>query len=214
MNFRILITCEHGGNRIPRPYAGLFSGKKKLLESHQGYDLGALDLAKALSRTIGSPLYYTETSRLLVDCNRSPGGRGLFSEITRRLDERERRKILSRYYEPYREKVRRAIEAVIVAGNAAVHLSIHSFTPVLDGKIRDCDIGLLYDPARALEKEFCRRLSFLIKKEMPGIRIGMNRPYRGTSDGFTTHLRKTFPGESYLGIEFEANQALLGKVPR
>jgi len=209
VSFRIIITCEHGGNRVPARYAGLFRGKKKLLDSHRGYDIGALALAKALSRALESPLHYTETSRLLVDCNRSRVSRNLFSDITRRLDEGDRRDIIQRHYEPYREKVQGAIEGAVDAGDAVVHLSVHSFTPVLDGKRRDADIGLLYDPSRPLEKEFCRRLAPLIGKEVPGLRIRMNYPYRGTSDGFTTHLRTVFPPEAYLGIEIEANQALL-----
>jgi len=31
----LLITCEHGGNRIPARYRPLFRGAGKLLDSHQ-----------------------------------------------------------------------------------------------------------------------------------------------------------------------------------
>jgi hypothetical protein len=34
----------------------------------------------------------------------------------------------------------------------------------------------------------------------------LNYPYQGTSDGFTTHLRKKFPDSQYVGIELEVNQ--------
>ena len=34
----IVITCEHGGNRIPALYRGLFHGQRRQLESHRGYD--------------------------------------------------------------------------------------------------------------------------------------------------------------------------------
>ena len=44
-----LITCEHGGNRIPAPYRRLFRGQRALLDSHRGYDPGALVMAKALA---------------------------------------------------------------------------------------------------------------------------------------------------------------------
>ena len=37
-----LFTCEHGGNRIPAPYRRLFRGQRALLDSHRGYDPGAL----------------------------------------------------------------------------------------------------------------------------------------------------------------------------
>ena len=41
-----LITCEHGGNRIPPRYRDLFAGCEALLQSHRGYDPGALTLAR------------------------------------------------------------------------------------------------------------------------------------------------------------------------
>ncbi len=36
----IVITCEHGGNRVPKLYRELFHGQRRLLESHRGYDPG------------------------------------------------------------------------------------------------------------------------------------------------------------------------------
>lgn len=211
MIIRPIVTCEHAGNIIPAPYKKHFTGKKRLLESHRGYDIGALPLARALSRALDCPLHFTRVSRLLVDCNRSRGSRNLFSEISRGLGSAERGKIIMHHYDPYRKEVEDDIAATIAAGAAVLHFSVHSFTPVLEGVVRNTDLGILYDPARALEREFCRRLVPLLERELPGMRIRLNYPYRGTSDGFTSHLRKKFPGESYLGIEIEANQALLAK---
>jgi hypothetical protein len=34
----------------------------------------------------------------------------------------------------------------------------------------------------------------------------MNYPYQGKADGFTTTLRRQWPGDSYVGIEIEVNQ--------
>ena len=53
-NQHLVITCEHGGNRIPVRYRGLFKVKKAVLLSHRGYDIGALSLA-----TDGKYLYFT-----------------------------------------------------------------------------------------------------------------------------------------------------------
>ena len=46
----LLLTCEHGGNRIPPRYRTLFQGHRRLLESHRGYDRGALAVAILMSR--------------------------------------------------------------------------------------------------------------------------------------------------------------------
>ncbi len=214
MIVRPIVTCEHAGNSIPRPYAKLFSGKAKLLASHRGYDIGALPLARALARAFGCPLHFTTVSRLLVDCNRLRESSNLFSEVTRRLDVAEREWIVARFYDQYRREVEDDIAATIAAGAVALHFSVHSFTPVLGGRKREADIGLLYDPARAVEREFCKRLAPLLARELPGLKIRMNYPYKGSSDGLTTYLRKKFPEKSYLGIEIEANQAMLAKRGR
>jgi predicted N-formylglutamate amidohydrolase len=97
------------------------------------------------------------------------------------------------------------------AGRAVLHLSCHSFTPVLDGKERQAEIGLLYDPARNSEAAFSHELRKRLKFSLPGWRIRMNYPYRGTSDGVTSWLRESLSNEVYTGIEIELNQAFAAK---
>jgi predicted N-formylglutamate amidohydrolase len=86
---------------------------------------------------------------------------------------------------------------------------VHSFTPVLAGEVRTCDIGLLYDPRREAEGKFAEAWRKGLAERLPGFRIRKNYPYRGAADGFTTYLRKQFP-RSYLGIELELNQKHVG----
>ncbi len=100
------------------------------------------------------------------------------------------------------------LESVIDSGEIILHLSVHSFTPILEGKKRKTAIGLLYDPARIAEKNFCKEIKNELHKQLPEIKIRFNYPYLGKADGFTTYLRKRFP-EHYLGVEIEVNQNLL-----
>ena len=79
----VIITCEHGGNRIPAPYRRLFRGQRAVLDSHRGHDPGSLVMATALADTFSAPLLASTTSRLLVDLNRSVGHPQLFSTATR-----------------------------------------------------------------------------------------------------------------------------------
>ncbi len=78
-----LVTCEHGGNRIPPIYRALFRGQQAVLETHRGYDPGALVMAQALARSLQAPLVSSTVSRLLVDINRSIGHPQYFSAATR-----------------------------------------------------------------------------------------------------------------------------------
>src|SRR5258705_12004908 len=77
-----LITCEHGGNRIPAPYRRLFRGRRALLDSHRGYDPGALVMAKALAGAFKAPLVTSTISRLVIDLNPSIGHPPLFYTAT------------------------------------------------------------------------------------------------------------------------------------
>lgn len=202
----LLVTCEHGGNRIPARYRNLFEGHEALLETHRGYDAGALVMARDLAEAFEAPLFVSTVSRLLIDLNRSPGHPNLYSEATRTAPLAVRREILEAHYLPYRSRVEAAIDKEIATGRRVAHLSSHSFTPVLDGAVRDADIGLLYDPSRRGEVALCRRWQAALKEIAPALRVRRNYPYRGTSDGFTAYLRKRFAERDYAGIELEINQ--------
>ena len=216
----LLITCEHGGAKIPRPYQPLFRGAAAQLATHEGYDIGALKVAKLLARDLGSPLRFSDVSRLLIDLNRSTHHPKVFSERTRALPMAERQAIIAAYYAPYRQDVEQWIAAQVKSGKRVVHLSIHSFTPVLGGETRRAEIGLLYDPARASEKSFVRDLYQQLSqalaasptKVMASWRLRRNYPYQGRADGFVSHLRRRFTVGSYVGVEIEMNQALVGKA--
>jgi len=205
----VIVTCEHGGNRIPRRFAPLFRGLGGELRSHRGHDIGAAVVATAVARHLGAALFVATTSRLLVDLNRSVDHPRLFSEVTRRLGPEEKRQILVEHYAPYRGAVERTILRETTRGRFVVHLSIHSFTPVLAGVRRRAHVGLLYDPARVSERSLCEPWSAALGRASPGIVARRNYPYRGTSDGLATALRRTYPGSRYAGIEVEINQHLL-----
>jgi predicted N-formylglutamate amidohydrolase len=202
----LLITCEHARNRVPAALRGLFAGDPGVLQTHRSWDPGALELARRLGRRLETPVHAGEVSRLLVDLNRSADSRELFSAYTRVLDGMTRMQLLQRYYLPYRLPVAPGIQRTVDLGFRVVHVSVHTFTPVLGRKVRDVDIGLLYDPARAWEVDLVERWRSALAVLLPGLRIRRNAPYRGTSDGHTRALRGLFPETRYAGIELEVNQ--------
>jgi predicted N-formylglutamate amidohydrolase len=201
-----LITCEHGGNRVPAAYQALFVGHEELLASHRGWDPGALALARDLARTLEAPLFFATVSRLVIDLNRSVGHPRLYSAATRSLAPAARRQILAQHYLPYRKRVEDHIQQAVAAGQRVVHVSAHSFTPVLDGEERKADVGLLYDPSRPGEADLARRWQAALQASVPELRVRRNYPYTGTSDGFTAHLRRHFAAVDYAGVELEVNQ--------
>jgi predicted N-formylglutamate amidohydrolase len=201
---KLVITCEHGGNAIPEGYQDYFINQEKLLNSHTGYDLGTLHLFGKLKELADFSID-NEICRLLIEYNRSQDHEQIFSVVSKNFSSEEKEDLISNYYLPYRDSVEKKIEEFIHQQEKVVHLSLHSFTPILDEHERNNDIGLLYDSDRIEEVRYCDKFRELLLQQLLELRIRSNFPYLGTADGLTTYLRKQFP-ENYLGIELEVNQ--------
>ena len=68
-----LLTCDHYGRLIPRMLGdlGVPAGE---LTRHIAWDIGIAGVAEALSRHLDAHLIAQRYSRLVIDCNRPPGG--------------------------------------------------------------------------------------------------------------------------------------------
>jgi predicted N-formylglutamate amidohydrolase len=75
----ILITCEHGGHKVPLAWRHLFASRQETLQSHRGWDPGALALARQFAARMEATLFSSLVTRLLVELNRSLHHPGLFS---------------------------------------------------------------------------------------------------------------------------------------
>ncbi len=203
-----LITCEHASNAVPKTWEHCFAGHGAVLETHRAWDPGAAHLARALGVALQVAPRMGEVTRLLVDLNRREEHPKVHSEFT---PNQVKAQLVAQYHRPWREAVKSIAIDSAKAGRPVLHLSCHSFTPVLDGKERQAEIGLLYDPARHSEAAFSHELRKRLKFSLPGWRIRMNYPYRGTSDGVTSWLRESLTDEAYTGIEIELNQAFAAK---
>ena len=210
----LLITCEHGGNRVPAPYRAQFAGLQDTLKTHRGYDLGALRMARELAAAFTAPLVASTVTRLLVDLNRSVGHANLHAAPVRALPRDQREHIVAEHYQPYRALVEGQVDRATARGRRVVHVSSHSFTPELDGQVRGADIGLLYDPARAGEVQLCARWKATLAQVAPALRVRRNYPYEGKNDGLTSHLRLGHAPAAYVGVEIEVNQAIVLGPPR
>lgn len=211
----LVITCEHGGHEVPQAYAALFAGHEHLLETHRGWDLGALELARQMAQALDAPLFSSTTTRLLIDLNRSIGHRQLHSEATRGLAPAARRDIATRYYRPHRDAVEAEVARLIAAGRRVVHVASHSFTPEMNGVVRQADVAWLYDPRRAGESVLAWQWLHALRQRRQGLKLRRNYPYQGKGDGLTSLLRKRHSPAHYVGIELEVNQQFVtegGKV--
>ncbi len=206
----LVISCEHASDRVPAAFRDVLPASYIRRSGHRAVDFGAAAAAGRLARALGAPLVLGRVTRLLVDLNRSAHHPRLFSERTRLLSPTTRARILARHWRPYRDRVQALVAERIAARSRVLHLSVHSFTPRLDGRTRPTDASLLYDPARGPERAFARMWLDDLRHALPELRLHANRPYRGSADGFTTHLRRSHSSLSYLGLELELNQRYRG----
>jgi predicted N-formylglutamate amidohydrolase len=167
-----------------------------------------LQLARLLARRLNRPLHVTRWSRLFVESNRSLTNHRLWSRFTKDLPADERRAIIDRYWRPHRNVVETAISGAIRTSGRVLHVAVHSFTPRMNGEMRNADIAILFDTGRPGEARFARRWGALLKQHALEIRLRYNYPYRGVADGLATWLRRRHPGTRYLGFELEVNQAV------
>jgi predicted N-formylglutamate amidohydrolase len=186
-----VFSVEHASKNVPKGFSYLLSG-----EEHTLFDRGAKRYATDLATVCNGKLFLGNFSRRLVDLNRSRPKQPKF--------------IIDRYYTPFRKRVFDYVENEIAQGKKVVHISCHTFTGTFFGVERHFDLGILYDPRRRVEKETALLIQQKLKKST-SVRVRLNQPYRGTSDGHTTALRKKFPVESFCGIELEVNQKLFEK---
>lgn len=174
----LILTCEHAGKAFPAAL-GTLGVPPENLESHWVYDIGALEVARELSRLLDAPALCGTYSRLVVDLNRAPGDSDLFAAEgegqpipgNRDLTPRERQSRMSAIYEPYHEALAALVADKSAAGRVPAMISVHSFTPVFFGKPRPWEVGILWarDPRIPVPLlDFYRR---------NGVAVGDNAPY-------------------------------------
>ncbi len=201
----LILTCEHASNKLPATFKS--SVPAEVLKTHRAYDIGAVQVFRKLVK-FAKPEFFSEGkySRLFVDLNRTITNKSAFSDYLR--DNAKAKAQAATYWTEYRTAIEKFVESVLKPKTQAatiVHLGIHSFTPELNGKVRNTDIGILYDPNRPQERAYANVIKAEIKRLYPAMKVRFNYPYKGTSDGLTTTLRKKF-GQRYVGIEIEINQ--------
>jgi len=173
------LTCEHAGRALPRALGDLGLPAPEL-QRHIAWDIGAAGVARRLSARLDAALVLQTYSRLVVDCNRAPGAPdhvalrsdgtdvpGNRAAGTAQIAARTRE-----VFHPYHDAIRAALDAREAAGRASVLVSVHSFTPVMNGVQRPWHAGVLYQRDRRLAGIVLDLLA-----ADPGLCVGDNEPY-------------------------------------
>ncbi|MFK0276609.1 N-formylglutamate amidohydrolase [Ensifer sp. NPDC090286] len=175
----ILLLCEHASNRMPRALGDMGLPLHER-QRHIAWDIGAMALAQHLSLSLDAPLFFTNYSRLVIDCNRPLSAPSMIPEVSetteilanRSLSDEERQQRIDTLFTPFANAVSRRLDRLEGEGKRPFVVGIHSFTPVYFGKPRPWQAGILYRDAVDFAGALIRELAS--ERELT---IGDNEPY-------------------------------------
>ncbi|WP_230533199.1 N-formylglutamate amidohydrolase [Microvirga roseola] len=209
----ILLLCEHASNRIPRVLGDIGLPEHER-QRHIAWDIGASALAQHLSRSLDAPLFLTNYSRLVVDCNRPFAAPSCIPEVSETtkvpgnqgLCEEERALRIETLFKPFADAVSRRLDILQRSGRRTFVVGIHSFTPVYFGKRRPWEAGVLYAGAT----EFARSLLAGLREDSR-LPVGDNEPYNIHPDeDYTVPVHAD--GRGLPGVLIEVRQDLINTL--
>jgi len=205
-----LIVVDHAGNLSPRKL-----GRLGVLESewerHIAWDLGIAAVARFLADAMDATLVQQNYSRLVIDCNRSPGSETSIPEISELtqipanigLNEAEKSERVREIFLPYHDRIEAELNRRRRAGQPTALIAMHSFTPVFLGSTRPWHIGVLYNR----DPRFAEVLMDLLNREA-GLVVGDNEPY-SVSDASDYTIPVHGEGRGLIHVEIEIRQDLI-----
>ncbi len=147
-----VLTADHAGRRMPKRLGrlGLTAAD---LDRHIAWDIGIAGVTEFLSELLDAPAILQTYSRLVIDCNRTPGqptSIPLISEATeipgnQKLSPAEESARRVAIFEPYHAVIGQLLDARAAAEQRTILVAMHSFTPVYLGQRRAVEIGILYN---------------------------------------------------------------------
>jgi predicted N-formylglutamate amidohydrolase len=199
----ILLLCDHASRRFPRAVGDL--GLDPVARRcHLAWDIGAGALTERLAGELGATAVLARYSRLVVDCNRhlmDPSaflefGDGVVIHGNRGLPQAHKDLRAKEIYWPYHYAIDIELRRLSSVDFPPAVFAIHSFTPVLDGVSRECQIGVLWDadrPTAEIVIDGFRAAGYI---------VGDNEPYSGKAPmDFTVDHHAESAGVPHVGIE-------------
>ena len=209
-----VIVCDHASNKIPKKLGSL-GLKKADLQKHIAWDPGTEQIGRWLGRAMDATTVLAGYSRLVADLNRGHDNKecmratsdGIKIPGNEKLSAHEKKQRLEEIFWPYHDAIDRELDRFLKKKTVPVLISIHSFTPRMQGKARPWHIGVMWNR----EERIARKLAKALRAQNPKLVIGENKPYslKSMSTGKDTIRRHAEDrGIPYIIVEFR--QDLVG----
>lgn len=201
----MLLTCDHASRRVPAALA-LLGLTEVALAQHIGWDIGAAAVTRILAERLDCPAVLAGYSRLVIDCNRDPSdpssipseSDGIAIPGNAALDAAARRARRAQLFEPYHGAIDQQLAHRSIGGRAPAVISMHSFTPRMQGFARPWHIGVLWDGEGRIAKPLLEGL----RAELDPAAVGDNLPYSAREPvGFTQRHHAFDRGLPHVAIE-------------
>lgn len=175
----LLLLCDHAAKAVPASLGTLGIGVADL-SRHIGWDIGGLDAAIALAEALDAPLVASGYSRLVIDCNRWPGGEGSTPEVSDGtavpanvgLTREQVETRAEACFWPYHREVDRHLDRLTAGGRNIAMLVMHTFTPEMAGFKRPWHVGVLWNDDPRMPEPLLAEL-----RRDPSLVVGDNEPY-------------------------------------
>ncbi|WP_426030605.1 N-formylglutamate amidohydrolase [Caulobacter sp. DWP3-1-3b2] len=197
----ILLLGDHAGRLIPGRLGDLGLDPAEL-ERHIAWDIGVAGLGARLAGRLDAVFLRQTYSRLVIDCNRWRGAAGSIPAVSdgaavmgnAALDAAARRAREAEIFAPYHAAI--AAELDRRAERPTLIVSLHSFTPTLDGSARPWRFGVLHRRDSAFSAAVLQALT-----AASGDDVGDNQPYAMDDTDFTIPHHADARGLDYLELE-------------
>jgi predicted N-formylglutamate amidohydrolase len=199
-----LIVADHAGNSMPRSL-GRLGVPETECKRHIAWDIGIAAVCRLVADALDATLVQQNYSRLVIDCNRTPGSETSIPEISEftpiprntGLSEEQKSAREREIFRPYHDRIETELERRRQAGRPVALIAMHSFTPVFMGVARPWHAGVLYNR----DPRFAHLLMALLKREA-GLVIGDNEPYSVTdASDYTIPVHGERRGLHHVAIE-------------
>jgi len=201
---RAVLIADHAGRAIPRRLDRL-GLDEAVLARHIAWDIGIEPTTRALAALLDAPAAIAGYSRLVIDCNRRLDDPTSIAQVrdnveipaNRQLSAPARQARAAACFHPYHDAVGGLLADRRRAGAATALISMHSFTPVIDGFERPWHVGVLWN----LDARLPRPLLAALAAD-PDLVVGDNQPYSGKDErGYSTQTHGEGNGLPHVLIE-------------
>jgi predicted N-formylglutamate amidohydrolase len=179
-----VIVTDHAGKYLPRGLQMLGLNQAEC-DRHIAWDIGAGAVSAMLGDALDAIVIRQNYSRLVIDCNRTPGSETSIvelSELTKvpgnmGLSEGVIGARVREIFRPYHDRIAHELDRRLQAGRPTALIAVHSFTPVFKDAARPWHVGVLYNR----DSRLAVKLIDLLRRE-PGLVVGDNEPYKVTDE--------------------------------